>query len=403
MICVRSNNKTSGRKDNGDGTVYQVSQSQWKAAIQIGVKPDGRPLMKQFSSTTEVGVRKKLKEFKKERGKFDPKIGGHKITVKDKFDQWLRTYKFPELKPSSYDRLERTVETQIYPEIGNIQFRSLTRDDVQSLIARKVSAGMSFSSIKKIYLAINACYKHDLSLPPHERCAIYNPASGVSLPRERQLGGQSEIRVYSENEINSIKNEIYKTYKNGTRKYPYGEAYILILNTGLRMGEALALDKNDVDEINGRIHIRKNAALTKKRDARGKKIGGYNYEVQNDVKTFSGKRWVSLNKNAKDAVSFLKNSNPFSVALIATKNNERVLPTNFERTFSRILKNAGIKNGGNVHSLRHTFASVLFKNGVDIKVISKLLGHSSVKITYDIYVHVIEEQQIAAVKNIVNL
>ena len=46
---------------------------------------------------------------------------------------------------------------------------------------------------------------------------------------------------------------------------------------------------------------------------------------------------------------------------------------------------------------------MLFKNGVDIKVISKLLGHSSVKITYDIYVHVIEEQQIAAVKNIVNL
>jgi site-specific recombinase XerD len=55
-----------------------------------------------------------------------------------------------------------------------------------------------------------------------------------------------------------------------------------------------------------------------------------------------------------------------------------------------VLKNAGIKERYGIHALRHTFASMLFSKGVDVKIVSKLLGHSSVKITYDTYVHLFE-------------
>ena len=54
-----------------------------------------------------------------------------------------------------------------------------------------------------------------------------------------------------------------------------------------------------------------------------------------------------------------------------------------------MLKRIGIENCG-VHTLRHTFASMLFSKGIDIKIISKLLGHSTVKITYDTYVHLFD-------------
>ena len=52
------------------------------------------------------------------------------------------------------------------------------------------------------------------------------------------------------------------------------------------------------------------------------------------------------------------------------------------------------------HVLRHTFASMLFANGIDIKIISSLLGHSGVQITYDTYVHIIREQQIQAIQSL---
>ena len=79
------------------------------------------------------------------------------------------------------------------------------------------------------------------------------------------------------------------------------------------------------------------------------------------------------------------------------------LKTIFETTYkSDILERNKIKHGS-LHTLRHTFATRLFKNGVDIKVISELLGHSDISITYDIYTHVIQSQKKKAVDVLDNL
>lgn len=61
-----------------------------------------------------------------------------------------------------------------------------------------------------------------------------------------------------------------------------------------------------------------------------------------------------------------------------------------EQTFSRICEENGIKYRG-AHALRHTFGSILVRKGVDIKVISEILGHSTVQFTYDRYIHIIKE------------
>ena len=66
-------------------------------------------------------------------------------------------------------------------------------------------------------------------------------------------------------------------------------------------------------------------------------------------------------------------------------------PRNLNRVHSCILQWAGIEHIG-IHALRHTFASQLFANKVDIKVISKLLGHSDVSVTYNIYIHLMQEE-----------
>lgn len=66
-------------------------------------------------------------------------------------------------------------------------------------------------------------------------------------------------------------------------------------------------------------------------------------------------------------------------------------PRNLNRVHSCILQRADIEHIG-IHALRHTFASQLFANKTDIKVISKLLGHSDVSVTYNIYIHLMQEE-----------
>ena len=65
-------------------------------------------------------------------------------------------------------------------------------------------------------------------------------------------------------------------------------------------------------------------------------------------------------------------------------------PSGFRKAFRNIVRNADITEAG-IHSLRHTFATELYRKGVEVKIISKILGHSSVKITYDTYIHVWED------------
>lgn len=58
-----------------------------------------------------------------------------------------------------------------------------------------------------------------------------------------------------------------------------------------------------------------------------------------------------------------------------------------------ICKKANIDNPQGLHTLRHTFASLMIRKGIDIKIISEMLGHSSVSFTYNTYVHLIEEEK----------
>ena len=81
--------------------------------------------------------------------------------------------------------------------------------------------------------------------------------------------------------------------------------------------------------------------------------------------------------------------------VISTKNGHPLHPSTIERLMKNVSRRAGLPDGENLgpHALRHTFASNLFRNGVDIKVISELLGHAEVGITMDVYTHIMGEQK----------
>ncbi len=380
------------RRDNGMGSICQGSDGRWRAKVHIGFTEDGKRKWKQFVGGSEAEVKSKLREYNRTARLISKDTSG--VLYSDFLNQWLYSKKIFSLKPSSFDRLESTVLNHIVPALGSDVINDITPIILQEFINQKVREGLSYSSIKKIYDAINASLR-DAMFPPVS--LPYNPAQVVELPKKRTLSGDTKVKYFSHDEVEAIKREVNRTYSTGAPVYPYGQAYILILNTGLRCGELLGLRHKDYDPQNGTLTVSSNQTTTKKRDRNGKALSGYETRRTGTVKTYSGVRTLKLNDTAIDAIECLISQFPNAEYIVNNTKGNPLSSSDAIRTFNRILNNAEVeKNGRGVHSLRHTFATYMFKNGVDAKVISEILGHSSVGITYNTYVHVMDDMKAQA-------
>lgn len=317
-----------------------------------------------------------------------------KISVGSYIQNWLKTYKMGTIKLSSYDALERTLKNHIIPNIGSIQLQQLTSDDIQALLNKlKNEDGYSYSTVKKVYDCLNAALLHATI----KKDIADNPMLLVKMLAQSEFE-KKEIRYFSEEECALIIEESSRQYTTGKPVYQYADAYILILNTGIRLGEAIGLKKSDWDKDNKTLHIQRNIQSVSKRDSSGNRVIGKQL-VTNTTKTYSGDRIIPLNKAATEAIERLCGQHPDSECIICSSKGEMIPPERLERTFYRILKNVGISQTG-THSLRHTFASMLFAKEVDIKTISELLGHASIQITMNIYVHLIGKPKHTAVQKL---
>ena len=344
---------------------------------------------------TPTEVRRKAKELIAEAARYDIS-NVKKMTLEAYMTHWLEDIKKPDLKPSSYDRVEQSLKYQIFPAIGHIQINALTSNDVQKMITAIISE-KSYSTAKKAYNNLNAC----MELGVQRGEILKNPVKGVKLPSSK-VKERKGITAYTPEEIAAIVEEAKRTYKNGAPVYRYGYLIILILNTGMREGEPLYLKWKDVDLEKRHIYIHGNVVEVKNRAEDAK--SSYVLLEQDTPKTDKSTRYIPLNDNAVDALEHLRKIIKNKDRVIATKNHTITSPRKVYKTMECILKKCGITDKENlVHALRHTFATTLIRNGVDIKAVSEILGHEDVSTTLNTYHHVIEQQKHSAVMTLNNL
>ena len=265
--------------------------------------------------------------------------------------------------------------------------------------------GLSVSTAKKAYNALNEFLKYAV----HKKAIASNPMAMMKAPKasktvEVNAGTDAVIsekdKALSREETEKLRSILYTRWKKlpQTRRYPNGGAMDLILNTGLRMGEALALRWADVNYKKNTISVTKNLVTVKNRSGKGPK---QKMIIQEKPKTEKSKRIIPLNKAALAALEDLKTAPGYKQDgfIIHNKNGGAVMPRTLEQSLENMCAAVGIRRVG-VHALRHTYATRLFEKGVDIKIISELLGHSSTEITYRIYVHVIDSLKESAVEGL---
>lgn len=380
----------NGRKRKGCGNIQKKSNGTYLGRLRI----TGYDTF-YYTGTSEKEVQKELDNFRLRT--LRKEIIPQKQTVNSYIERWLSTVKMPSLKAASYDRLERTYQQQIKnTAVGRSQLGTLTSMEIQALI-NSYTAKLSYSTLKKVYDLLNNCFRYAVAV----RDIGYNPVAGVQLPKQENMQIQTkQIEILSENDVECLENAQYVFYKSGEPRYWYASAYVLIANTGIRSGEALGLTWDKVNLRTKTLTICQNASRIKNRDS---KDSTGSKQIITSTKSRSGTRQIPLNSKALTALVHLKELQEKhhiqTDFVICTATGKMVVQNSFYRIFQNMQKSLGIKPV-TIHALRHTFATQLIRANVDIKVVSQLLGHSSVKITYDTYVHTDLDRAFSAVQSL---
>lgn len=372
--------------------------------MNIRLRQDGRyegritieDKRKCFYGKTKTEVKNKAKEYllKVENGYKEPQ----KIILNDYIEYWLKKYKYTRIEPSSYTRLYRVYECQIKPTIGTKYIGQVTTKDIQKLIdefanpTKKQTKPLAKSGLKKIIQLLRPC----MDKAVNEGIIQENPCSNVILPTDSYIKKETKQQItLSDVEINVFRDLCLMKYKNGEYKSRDAIVLLIILNLGLRVGEMLALEWKDVDFENRIVYIRR-TIQSNIVDFSGDNRKIFD-RVKDSTKTKSGERVLSLNDTTiwyfKELQEYDKRKGIKSVYITSSNTGTRKSARNMQRSLNRIIKDSELPQEMTLHTLRHTFGSALIRRGVGIEVVSKLMGHANITITYLKYIHVLQEQE----------
>lgn len=352
-------------------------------------------ITKEFYGRTVKEVKEKIKEFE-ERNMYVKKNDVQKQTFGEYLENWFKNVRIYEVESSTYLRNEQTINYHIKnSSLYNAQMVNVDFELCQTLI-NKLSEKYSRSTISKVYVILNMCFNHAIT----KGHIGENPMMKVKMPKESSLvTKKKDAKWLSSSDVEKLVLEAERLNtrefrikgKVGERVYGVNAYYvILIIYTGLRIGELMALTWNDIDFENKTLSVNKSRA-------KGKIDGKITLYVK-DPKSESGTRIIPLSDRALYALQRIKECSSLDsdTNLIVTNTSSE---SNITRTINRMLFRAGCETEKcGLHALRHTFGSLLLEKGVDLKTISYLLGHSDITVTANIYLHITREKAINSIE-----
>ena len=265
------------------------------------------------------------------------------------------------------------IRKHLLPFFG--ESKSVTSEDVQSFVNDRLASGLSVKTVKDLVTLLGGIVFYG-----HVRYGFPKEDWDVVFPRYPK----KDVAVLSADEIRRLQAACKKEFSFKS------VGVLLALGTGLRIGETSGLQWKDIDVKLGIVSVTKTVERIY--------VGGETRVVVGPPKSESSAREVPL------PASLLSLFRPFKKVLgpetyIVSGGDHPCEPRLLRLYFYRLLVRNGIKRVG-FHCLRHTFASRLVASGCDVKTVSALLGHSSVRTTLDRYVHPDMEQKRRAVNRL---
>lgn len=344
-----------------------------------------------FYGHTAVEWKRKAREYyeQKEKGREEQKDVST-VTLNEVMKKWLETYKSTSIEPSSYGRLVSVFEHQIEPSFGKRPIAEITPDDVQMLIndhakgtnGRKALARSGLLRLKDL---LNPCFKHAVKTGIVEK----NPCEELQIPTPSNIVVKTKEQFsLTDEEIVRFKQIAMITTQAGQIRYRDYVVLVIMIATGMRIGEMLVLEWKDIDYKKNTIHVCKTLQTGL--------IGEEKTAIKDGTKT-QDERYIPMNDSIKEYLELLRKFDTYhgihSQWVACTRAATMNSPKNLGRSLSQLCKKAGLSEDVTPHTLRHTFGSTLIRKKVGVEVVSRLMGHANIMVTYNKYIHVIKEQE----------
>ena len=372
-----------GRKrKSGEGTVRLRKDGRWEGRVVIGYDDKGLPKTKNVLAKTKAECVEKLNTLK---NTVTP-MTAVKVRADMPFGEWVEfwyeNYSKPMLRPSSQRSYEGFIRLYIRPKLGHIPLNKLTTNDLQQFYTWMKKDGRSQCRESQgtglsdnMLLNCHSLCRRALEKAVAEGLIPQNPALGCKLTPDRR----KEMQVLSREEMQRL---LIQAKAEG-----YYEVFLLELTTGLRVGELMALQWDDLNFNTGELRIERQVCKVK-----GELL------IQ-PPKTKASIRTVILPPPVVEALQMYKQTVSSRWIFPSPKKEDAPLaPAAASHRLSMILTHSGCKKV-RFHDLRHTFATNALEHGMDVKTLSTIIGHVSSATTLNVYAHITDDmQRQAAVK-----
>lgn len=351
--------------------IYHRRDGRWEGRISRGKKENGKRKYQYVIARTRDAVVKKMEDIRQSE---QPK-GQCTKTVSVLFSEWYRSIQH-RVKESTIANYTMKAQKHILPNFGNKSVDSIVQSDIYSFIEAKQNEGLSSRYVSDIIILMKTIYKYAA-----RTYHVFNPMDGVVLPKKKS----PEIDLLD----NAEQAKLQQYINHNQNKSTLGVA--LSISTGIRIGELCALQWKDIDLEKRILTVRKTMQRIQCPTETSKtKL------IITDPKSEFSRRRIPI---PDCMVGFLNKFKEKSDKYVLTGSNKPIEPRTMQYRFAAILKNAKLPSV-HFHALRHIFASSCIRLGFDVKALSELLGHSSVEITLNRYVHSSFEQKKEYMKRI---
>lgn len=347
------------------GFIIRKKDGRWEARYRKGKGPDGKIRYGYCYGRSYREVKEK-----REKAMLEHMIMPNKNTkeIMPKFgdfaDAWLKR-KRHQLKDPTIQKYNGMLENHIKPFLGNYRLNemdtSLLAKFTTELVDRKELSPKTVRCIHTLFSSIWKSAKAETIIPLRDIILV--------APRE----DRKEMRILSDTETRALKKYLLEHLD------PCSLGILLTMESGLRIGEICALRWDHIDLEEEWIYVDRTMYRIQCTDRKAKT------EIRIDTpKTAASRRQIPISPEMK---RLLRENKPDSdTYFLVSGSEEKREPRQMQRRLKNILEELNIE-GVHFHTLRHTFATRCIGCGFDMKTLSEILGHSSIQVTMNRYVH----------------
>ena len=324
-----------------------TGKRRWKTLPKDARKKDANKALRDIEDLLEKGVYRP-----------DRKIPTFKAVGAD----WLEQKRF-NIRESTWNMYERHLKIH-FEEIDNLRINRINIATVERFISKRQKEDMNINMLRKLVVTFNQVMNYAV------RCRLvdYNPVRDAERPKRQGIEQKEIVTILAPHEIKAFLDEI--------TEQKYRVLFMLAIMSGARQGELLGLQWQEVDWVNNQIRIRRT----------------FNCRKWYKPKTKSSCREIDLGPTTMRELKKWKLACPANKLnlVFPNKDGEPIETTYLTRMkFYPALKAAGSKQI-RFHDLRHTYASILIKQGENLKYIQSQMGHANPTVTLNTYSHLME-------------